>query len=175
MDIVHYLYGNLKIDFSANFIAADIDNLLNKKGISKPTNLQKELYSRDFTCNALLMDLDLKNTIDLIKQSFKDIDNKIIKTCLEPNVTLTSSRNRVIRAIYLACKLGFDVDQGIIDFVAKYPNTVKVATSKTLEDKLNTAFEKDADKAVYLLDKMNLWNSIPITKIVYPYWNKKKG
>lgn len=167
--------GNLKIDFSSNFITTDIDNILNKKGISNPTDLQKELYSRDFTCNALLMDLNLKDISDPINEGFDDIDNKIIKTCLAPNITLTSSRNRVIRAVYLACKLGFDVDKSIIDFVAKYPNTVKVATEKTLEDKLNTAFEKDADKAVYLLDKMNLWESIPITKIVYPYWNKHKG
>ena len=47
--------GNLKIDFSSNFIVGNIDELLNNIGISNPTNMQREIFSRDFTCNSLLM------------------------------------------------------------------------------------------------------------------------
>lgn len=169
------MVGDLKIDFSSNFILNSINEVLEKKNIKNPTNLQKEIYSRDFTCNTLLMTMDLKNIVDPTKQGFNDINKKIIKTCLEPNVTLTSNRNRVIRAIYLACKLDFDIDKSIIEYVKKYPNTVKVASQSTLEEKLNTSFEKDSDKASFFINQMNLWDYIPITKEIYPFYLKRKN
>jgi poly(A) polymerase len=164
--------GNLKIDFSSNFNAPNIVPILNKMRIQKPTEMQKEMFSRDFTCNALLLSLDLKNIIDPTHKGFQDIKNKKIKTCLSPEITLTTNRNRVVRSIYLASKLGFDIDQSIIDFVKKNPNSVRIATEKAMSDKLNEAFRKDADRASFFLTKMNLWNYIPITEVMYPHYQK---
>lgn len=164
--------GNLKIDFSSNFNAPNIDQILMKMGISKPTEMQKEMFSRDFTCNALLLSLDLKNIIDPTHKGFIDLKEKKIKTCLSPEVTLTTNRNRVVRAIYLASKLGFDIDNSIIEYVKGNPNSVKISTEKSLTDKLNEAFKRDADRASFFITKMNLWSYIPITEIMYPYYNK---
>lgn len=164
--------GKLKVDFSSNYNVPGIDSYLSKLGIAKPTEMQKEMFSRDFTCNALLLSLDLKNVIDPIKQGFKDIDAKVIKTCLAPEITLTNNRNRVIRAIYLACKLGFTIDESIVKYVQLHPESIKISTNKVMSEKLNEAFAKDADKASFYLTKMNLWNYIPITEIVYPYYTK---
>lgn len=165
--------GSFKIDFSSNFNAPNIDKLLFQRGIINPTDMQKEMFSRDFTCNALLLSLDLKELIDPTKNGFKDIKERKIRTCLPPEITLTTNRNRVIRAIYLACKLDFDVDKDIIDFVAKNPSTVKIATNKVLVEKLNDAFTKNSEKANKLITQMNLWNYIPITEKVYPYYMKR--
>lgn len=164
--------GNLKVDFSSNFNVPNIENILNKQGIVKPTEMQKEMYSRDFTCNALLLSLDLKNLIDPTHKGFKDIKDKIIRTCLDPQTTLTTNKNRVIRAVYLASKLDFDIDPSIINYVAANPQTVKISTDKALSDKLNEAFKRDADKAAYFLGKMNLWHYVPITEVIYPYYMK---
>lgn len=164
--------GNLKMDFSSNFNAPNIDIILNKIGIKNPTDMQKEMFSRDFTCNALLLSLDLKNLIDPTKKGFKDIKEKKIKTCLSPDITLTTNKNRVIRAIYLASKLDFEIDDSIINFVQKNPESVKISTEKVMSEKLNDAFKYDADKAVFYLNKMGLWNFIPITEAVYPYYIK---
>lgn len=165
--------GNLKIDFSSNFNAPNIDKILFEKGIKSPTDLQKEIYSRDFTCNALLMTFDLNKMIDLTKNGINDIKNKKIKCCLDPAITLMTNRNRVVRAIYLACKLDFDIDDSIINFVKDNPESIKVSTERSLIKKLNEAFSKDADKANFLLTKMNLWNYIPISKEIYPYYIKR--
>jgi len=164
--------GKLKIDFSSNFIVPGIDNILHSKGINKPTNMQRELFSRDFTCNALLLSFDLKNVIDPTGYGFKDIKEKKIKTCLSPDITLVSNKNRVIRSIYLASKLGFDIDESIVSYVKKHPQSIKISSGKGLSEKLNDAFKWDADKASYYLTKMGLWNYIPITKPVYPYYQK---
>lgn len=164
--------GSLKVDFSSNFMVHNIDHYLVKMGIEKPNNMQREMFSRDFTCNSLLLGLDLKKILDPTKRGFKDIKERKIKTCLAPEITLTSNRNRVVRAIYLASKLDFDLDDAIINYVSKNPQTVKISTEKSMTEKLNDAFVKDADKAAYLITKMNLWNYIPVTEKVYPYYMK---
>ena len=164
--------GNLKIDFSSNFIVPNIDQHLKNK-IPSPTNMQREIFSRDFTCNALLLSLDLKNIIDITKQGFTDIQNKNIKCCLDPKITLTSNKNRVIRSIYLACKLQFDIDKSIVQYVSQNPEIVKNGTQHTAVSKLNHAFGKDADKASFYLSKMNLWNDVPITEVMRPYYDKQ--
>lgn len=163
--------GSLKMDFSSNFIVPNIDSILNNLNI-KPTNMLREIYSRDFTCNSLLMTLDLKQIIDPTHKGFKDIKDKKIKTCLSPEITLTSNKNRVVRAIYLACKLNFDIDNVIIEYVRKNPQVIKISTEKSMTEKINDAFTKDADKASYLLAQMNLWNYIPINKIIFPYYQQ---
>lgn len=170
--------GNLKIDFSSNFIVPGIDNYLKKLGINQPSDMEREMFSRDFTCNSLLLTLDLKKLLDPTKRGFPDIRSKTIKTCLAPEITLTSNRNRVVRAIYLACKLDFEIDKSIIDFVQKNPQSIKISTQKVMAEKLNQAFQKNPIKAAHLIEQMGLWNYIPITEKVYPYYiqrNKRYG
>lgn len=164
--------GKLKIDFSSNFIVPNVDRYLKSIGVNPITDMHREMFSRDFTCNTLLLTTDLRRLLDPTGRGFRDIKEKIIRTCLPPSVTLTSNRNRVVRAIYLASKLDFDVDPQIIEFVRKNPQTVKISTEKAMTEKLNDAFAKDADKAAHLISKMNLWNYIPITEKVYPYYMK---
>lgn len=164
--------GNLKLDFSSNFNVPGIDAILHKVGIGKPTEMQKEMFSRDFTCNSLLLSLDLKNVIDPTHLGFKDIDKKRIRTCLAPEITLTTNRNRVVRAIYLATKLDFEIDESIIKFVQAHPESADISTDKVMTEKINEAFTRDPDKASFYVTKMNLWNHIPITEIVYPYYIK---
>ena len=164
--------GNIKVDFSSNFITPNIDQLLLNKGISKTTSLQKEIYSRDFTCNSLLIPLDLKSIIDITKRGFKDIKEKKIRTCLDPEITLTANKNRVIRSIYLAVKLGFDIDSSIIDFVKKNPKSVKISSEKSLKEKLNESFTKNPDRASALLTEMNLWDQVPVLEVMMPYYEQ---
>lgn len=163
--------GSLKMDFSSNFMVHNIDHILQEMGIT-PTNMLREMYSRDFTCNSLLMTLDLKHIIDPTRKGFQDIADKKIRTCLAPEITLTSNRNRVIRAIYLACKLGFEIDDSIVAYVRKNPETVKISTEKVTIEKLNDAFKKNPEKAVKYINAMHLWDHIPITEPMRPFYEK---
>ena len=81
-------FGDLKMDFSSNFIMPGVAYLLRKSGVSNVTEMQKEIYSRDFTCNTLLMDFALKEVKDPTGKGVKDINDKIIRTCLSPALSL---------------------------------------------------------------------------------------
>ncbi len=163
--------GKFKIDFSSNFKVLGIKMMLYKAGINNPTEMQCELYSRDFTCNALLLSLDLKNIFDPTGLGVKDIERKLIRTCLPAQLTLGSQHKRIVRVIYLAAKLNFEVDQEIIDWVKKNPQNFADAKSKYLSDKLQKAIDADKNKTIKLLDQMNLWKYIPPVPDLLPYMN----
>lgn len=163
--------GKFKIDFSSNFKVPGIKMMLYKAGINNPTEMQCELYSRDFTCNALLLSLDLKNIFDPTGLGIKDIERKLIRTCLPAQLTLGSQHKRIVRVIYLAAKLNFEVDQEIIDWVRKNPQNFANAKSKYLSDKLQKAVDADKNKTIRLLDQMNLWKYIPPVSDLLPYMN----
>lgn len=167
--------GNLKIDFSSHFLIPNINQILAKMGIENSTPMQQELFSRDFFCNTLLLGTDLKTIVDETKQAIPDLDTKLIRTCLSPEITLTTNKNRVIRAIYLAAKLGFKIDESIINFVKKNPQLVQFASSHTLTEKLNKAIQLDIEKTAYYLDQMGLWSYIPIPEALQPYYAQRSA
>src|SRR5258708_6294374 len=73
--------GSFKMDFSSNFIVPGIEQYLLKLNIKNSKDMQKEMFSRDFTCNALLLSFDLKNLVDPTHRGFKDIKERMIRTC----------------------------------------------------------------------------------------------
>lgn len=155
---------NLKLDFSSNFNIPNVKSMLVKAGIKNPTDMQAELYSRDFTCNALLMTLDLKKILDPTGLGLKDIKSKTLRTCLPAAITLGYDNKRIVRIIYLACKLGFEVDQEIIDWVRRHPDTMSKPSQQYTSKKLLKAIKYDKSKTVKLLDAMGLWKYIPTLK-----------
>jgi poly(A) polymerase len=162
--------GNLKVDFSSNFTVPNIDELLKAKGIDEPNDLQREMFSRDFTCNALLMGLDLKTVQNPTNQGIKDIHAKLIRTCLDPQITMTSNKNRVVRAVYMAAKLDFDLDPTLAEWIKSNPTAIKLSSDHSLREKLNKAMDYNPKKTVQLLTELGLWQHIPITDKLQPYF-----
>jgi tRNA nucleotidyltransferase/poly(A) polymerase len=161
---------DLKIDFSSNFNVPGIEKILYDKGIKNSNAMQKEIYSRDFFCNTLLMSLDFKKIRDLTGEALKDIDNKIIRTCLTPDLTFKFNTNRIVRSIYLSAKLNFDVSPDIITWVRDNPDYLLRSETAYLQKNIDKALSYDPDRVVYLLDKMELWDYIPITQALQPYY-----
>mgnify|MGYP003335323180 CR=1 FL=1 len=134
-------------------------------------NIEKEMFSRDFTCNSLLLSLNLNKIYDPTKNGIKDINNKIIKCCTEPEFTFNeNNKTRAIRCIYLSAKLDFDVDEKIIQFLKKNPNNFKLPSQKFAIEKLNKSIELNPDRTIYLINKLDLWDYLPMTEKLLPYY-----
>ena len=153
----------IKLDFSSNFLVPNIENILKKAGLKNPSPMQCELYSRDFTCNALLMSLDLKVIKDPTGLGVTDIKRKLLRTCLPAHLTLKDQPKRVVRILYLASKLGFEVDKEIIDWVKLHPESIMGAHKSSIIEKIHSALNYDEAKTIRLLSEMNLWRYIPIS------------
>lgn len=165
-------FKNISIDFSSNYNEPNITEILKSK-LANPSSLQKEMYSRDFTCNSLLMDFDFKTITDPTGNGLNDIKNKLIKTNLDPKITLSTMPNRVVRAIYLACKLNFTIDPVIISFIKSNPQVSQISNEKTTKEKLDLAFSSNPEKAVKIISEMNIWEYLPITSKMQPYYLKR--
>lgn len=159
----------MKLDFSSNFTSPQVGPLL-KKGNIEATPMIVELLSRDFTCNTLIMDTGLKNIKDPTGMGINDCNQKIIRTPIKPEYTLTNNPKRIIRVIYLSTKLGFDTEQEILDFVASKPELVKGLKPQYVTQKINESLRKDPKKTIDLITKMNLWQHIPISQELAPHY-----
>lgn len=74
--------------------------------------LEEDLVRRDFTINAMALDIN-GNIIDK-HNGLSDLKKKIIRTIGDPNVRFEEDALRILRAIYLKSKLGFDFDSDTI-------------------------------------------------------------
>jgi poly(A) polymerase len=162
--------GNVKFDFSSNFKSPDVEYFLEKAGVKNPTKMQIELFSRDFTCNTLIAPLSLRKISDPTGLALDDIKRKLIRTPLPPRITLRDDTKRVIRVIYLAAKLGFEVEPDIINWTKDHLEKIKEEVSNGFsKNKLTSAAKHDLKKTVRLLSSMGLWNYIYIPEILIPY------
>jgi len=158
----------MKVDFSSNFKSPQVDELLKRAG-AEPDPMTAELMSRDFTVNSLLLGMDLSTIKDPTGSGMKDLNAKILKTPLPPNITLGNDPKRIPRIIYMATKLGFDVEQPIIDFVKQNPQLMEGVKDRYIADKIHDSLDKDPGKTVKLITEMNLWDYIPMTEKIRPY------
>lgn len=157
-----------KIDFSSNYIYPQIDQELQKLSVKKIDNIIREAYSRDFFCNTLMLSLDFKRIKDPTGQGISDIKNKILRTCLDPNITLRANTNRIPRVLYLSAKLDFTVDPNIINWIKTHKELIVTIDSSYLTKTLNKAVQYNKATVVKLLDEMGLWNVLPMTEALYP-------
>jgi tRNA nucleotidyltransferase/poly(A) polymerase len=165
--------NGVKFDFSTNYIQPGVKEMLEKAGMKNPIPMQQELYSRDFTCNALLMTMDLKKVIDPTGLGLTDIKDKILRTCLPSKITLGCDDKRVVRVIYMAAKLGFNVDDEIINWVKDNPQSL-LANGKSdyVSKKINKALDYNSEITVKLIGDMGLWPYVPVTEKLVPYISK---
>lgn len=101
-------YNGMLFDFSKNVKYPYIDDWLNQMGIDRPTNIQRETFSRDFTVNTLLLSLDFEKIIDMTERGRSDVANKILQCPLDCELSIRTDPKRILRAYWFKAKFGFE-------------------------------------------------------------------
>jgi poly(A) polymerase len=78
----------------------------------RPATLQEDLLRRDFTVNALLMDLDGRIHDPL--GGLADLERRLLRTPRDPLETFNDDPLRMLRAVRLAVQLGFELDPSLL-------------------------------------------------------------
>ncbi len=78
----------------------------------RPASLEEDLRRRDFTINALLMDLDGK--IEDPLGARRDLEAKILRTPADPLRTFADDPLRMLRAVRFAAELEFSLDPTLV-------------------------------------------------------------
>src|SRR5439155_1386122 len=94
----------------------------------RPASLEEDLRRRDFTINALLMDLD--GNIEDPLGGRSDLDAKVLRTPADPLRTFADDPLRMLRAIRFAAELGFSRDPRLLRAAARSHDGGKPQTAK---------------------------------------------
>jgi len=105
--------NEVKYDFSKNFKYPSIDEILAKKGIRHPTDMQREAYSRDFTVNTLMFSPDYKREVDITGRAKKDIGAKLLDCPVSCDVSFKSDPKRMLRAYYFKARYDFSFSENL--------------------------------------------------------------
>ena len=160
-------FNNIRIDFSNHFVIPGIEAELKRLGISNPSEMEKELYSRDFTINTLLQPMDIsKDPLDLTKMAIKDIENKILRTPINPELTIGFDPRRILRAIKLLIKFNLHIDKDLKRTIIEYRGNINKISLNHIKTQINQMLDIDSKKTIKTLSEYKLLPIIPLSKLM---------
>jgi poly(A) polymerase/tRNA nucleotidyltransferase (CCA-adding enzyme) len=117
--------------------------------------IEDDLKRRDFTINALAMDINGK-IIDLF-DGLKDLKKKIIKTVGKAEERFNEDALRMMRAVRLACELGFKIDNKTFSAIKENASLIQFISKERIRDEfIKIIMSKNAVEGIELLRKSNL-------------------
>ncbi|PIA81390.1 tRNA nucleotidyltransferase [Gaetbulibacter sp. 4G1] len=115
--------------------------------------LQDDQNRRDFTINALALDLSKNKFGDLLDpfNGIKDLESQIIKTPLNPDITYSDDPLRMMRAIRFATQLNFKIEENSLKSISKNNHRIKIITNERIVVELNKILESKTPSIGFLL------------------------
>ena len=110
-----------------------------RKPIVEDGTLEDDQNRRDFTINALAIRLNKEHFGELIDpfDGLEDIENKIIRTPLEPNITYSDDPLRMIRAIRFATQLNFNIEESSLQAIKNNASRLEIISQERITEELN--------------------------------------
>ena len=114
-------------------------------------NLSEDLKRRDFTINAMALDLE-GNLIDLFN-GVDDLQNQIIRCVNVANERFSEDALRILRALRFASRFGFHIENDTADAIHRYAYLLNEVASERIRDELSgILLGKDAVKILVEYD-----------------------
>ena len=115
--------------------------------------LQDDQNRRDFTINALALSLNEDNFGELLDpfNGIDDLESKIIRTPLDPDITYSDDPLRMMRAIRFATQLNFKIELESLSAINKNAHRLKIITRERIVDELNKILSSPKPSIGFLL------------------------
>ncbi|MBC5863265.1 CCA tRNA nucleotidyltransferase [Flavobacterium turcicum] len=115
--------------------------------------LKDDQDRRDFTINALAISLNEGTYGDLLDpfEGLQDMDKKILKTPLNPDITYSDDPLRMMRAIRFATQLNFEIETESLQAITKNAERIKIISGERIVDELNKILQTAKPSVGFLL------------------------
>ena len=143
-----------------------------RKPIVEDGTLEDDQKRRDFTINALAINLGKQHFGTLVDPfgGKADMDNKILKTPLEPDQTFSDDPLRMMRAVRFATQLGFSIEKTCFDSIKRNKERIKIISGERVIDEINKILNtRKPSTGFQLLEESGL------LQIIFPELDKLKG
>lgn len=160
---------------NATFITLDSENKIyrvvlrdkiNYLDITEPIegSLEKDLKRRDFTINAIAINLKTKKIID-INDGQEDIKNRVIRSISEDN--LVDDPLRILRAFRFSATLGFEIEQGTLEQIKRHKDLILNPAKERVNYEILKLFQGEYTPQVLLM-------ASDIIELLYPVFTDVK-
>ena len=143
-----------------------------RKPVVEDGTLEDDQNRRDFTINAMAISLNKDNFGELVDpfNGMKDIENKVLKTPLEPAQTFSDDPLRMMRAIRFAAELGFSIEEETLKGIKQSAFRINIVSKERITDELNRILlTVKPSVGLILLDETGLM------PIIFPEFHELKG
>ncbi|MBO7201128.1 MAG: HD domain-containing protein [Bacteroidales bacterium] len=168
----HYQYNG--VDWQIEFVGARKESYRanSRKPIVENGTLADDQNRRDFTINAMAVGLNKDNFGELLDPfgGIRDLDNGVIRTPLDPDITFSDDPLRMMRAIRFATQLGFVIENKTFDAITRNANRIEIVSKERVAEELNKiVMAKEPSIGFKLLYKSKLMD------LIFPEFSKLKG
>lgn len=121
--------------------------------------LEEDQNRRDFTINALAICLNKERYGELLDPfgGIQDMEQCIIRTPLDPDITFSDDPLRMMRAIRFATQLGFSLNLTTFEAIERNRERIRIITRERIADELNKIMLSHRPSVGWiLLDKTGL-------------------
>lgn len=166
----HFKYKDIDVEFVGARKESYTEASRNPKVI--PGTLEDDQYRRDFTINALALDLHPDNYGVLIDpfDGLKDLEKGLIKTPLSPEITFQDDPLRMLRAIRFATRLSFKLDIDCLKSIKNQSERIKIISRERITEELNKIILTDLPSRGFKLLKSTL-----LLDFIFPEMVKLSG
>lgn len=160
-------------DYEIEFVGARKESyrLNSRKPIVENGSLKDDQERRDFTINALAIELGLNygQMLDPFG-GLQDLHAKIIRTPLEPDKTFSDDPLRMMRAIRFATQLKFTIEEETFRAISRNRDRISIISRERIIDEINKIMlSPEPSVGFKLLDQSGL------LELVFPELAKMKG
>lgn len=137
-------YGTAQVklnDLELEFVGARRESYQrdSRNPIVEDGTLEDDQNRRDFTINALAICLNKDRFGELVDPfgGLNDLQNFVIRTPLNPDITFSDDPLRMMRGIRFSAQLGFFLETGTFDAITRNKDRIEIITKERIADELN--------------------------------------